>query len=75
MYNLVIHMSPRQPKLIAFRIDADLLARLEQSATEDDRPVSYQIRKALGAWLDTRVGQTRRPKATRATSRKRPSTA
>lgn len=73
-YNIVIQMPARGPKLIAFRIDADLLARLEQSATEDDRSLSYQIRKALGAWLETRGADAGRPKAKQAKSRKPAST-
>lgn len=67
-------MSPSR-KLTAFRIDAHLLARLEKAAVEDDRAVSYQIRKAVEFWLDARKAGSARPEDKRVAIRKRSSTA
>jgi predicted transcriptional regulator len=55
-------MTPR--RFTGFRIDEDQLAALEQAAQQEDRPVSYLIRKAIREWLERRESQK--------TERKRP---
>jgi len=65
-------MSPHR-KLIAFRLDDQLLARLEQSALEDDRPVSYQVRKAIESWLEAREARGSGPRVARVSTPKRSS--
>ncbi len=64
---------PPHRKLIALRLGDQLLARLKRSAKEDERTYSYQIRKAIEFWLQARDAHKGSPKASGATTRKRPS--
>jgi hypothetical protein len=57
-------------KQTAFRIDAALLASLQDIKRRDGVPVSEQVRRALQAWVESRgVTKTERK---RAATRKRP---
>jgi predicted transcriptional regulator len=63
-------MAPTR-KLTAFRIDDDLIAPLERTAEELDRPISYLIRVAIREWLE-KQGALKKSERKRAVTRKRP---
>lgn len=67
---MLYDMTPTR-KLTAFRIDDDLLAGIEQAAAEDDRPVSYVIRQAIKAWLESRHAAHEKPTRKPRQSKKR----
>ena len=57
-------------KQTAFRIDADLLASLQEIKRCDGIPVSEQVRRALQAWVESKGVMKAERK--RAVTRKRP---
>lgn len=61
-------MTPRRP-FTGFRIDPDLRDGLERAAAEEDRSVSYLIRRAIREWLKRRERQ--KSERNRVVSRKR----
>jgi len=44
--------------LTAFRLDADLLARMKAITERDGIPAAEQVRRALREWLDQREQTT-----------------
>jgi hypothetical protein len=55
---------------ITFRLDADLMAGLQQVKARDGVPVSEQVRRAVRAWLKEK-GVTTKTDRTRAATRTR----
>jgi hypothetical protein len=60
--------APLRP--ITFRLDADLIAGLQQVKTRDGIPVSEQVRRAVRWWLKEK-GVTVKTDRTRAATRTR----
>lgn len=59
-------------KPATFRLEADLLAGLQQVKVRDGIPVTEQVRRAIQAWLTDRGIEARKSDRQRVTARKRP---
>ena len=59
-------------KQTAFRIDTEILARLQAVKARDGIPVSEQVRRALGMWFERKDIESRNAGRKRAVTRKRP---
>jgi len=60
---------PSNKKQTAFRIDPDILQRMQDLKTRDGIPLSEQVRRALREWLDSK-GITRAERKRAATPRR-----
>lgn len=64
-------MAPSFKKQTAFRIEPEILEGLQVVKERDGVPVSEQVRRALGAWLESK-GVNVKSERKRAVTRKRP---